>query len=280
MSTTCWVPFNISRLTLSHITLAFKLSAEIIAASRACAGDLNNGRLSTAINRAKQNNLPKANIERAVELGVSGKDAAGEDATYEGIGPGNVGIIVQALTDNRNRTGGAVRHLFSKYGGSLQETGAQAWQFDRVGCLEVVYNPEVSETQDQGYDLLEKALHCGASDVLFGDEDSDDEDEAVFSITDVYENALSAESGGPSGEETNSQSVARVLCESTQLAALRSGLQAAGFPPQSAELVWEPKAGSALIVVDPESDEGKSLGSLLDALDDHSDVMRVFHNAK
>jgi transcriptional/translational regulatory protein YebC/TACO1 len=214
-------------------------------------------------------------------LGVSGKDAAGEDATYEGIGPGNVGIIVQALTDNRNRTGGAVRHLFSKYGGSLQESGAQAWQFDRVGCLEVVYNPEVSETQDHGYDLLEKALHCGASDVLFGDEDSDDEGEAVFSKTDDYEGALSMESGGgPSGEETSTESVARVLCESTQLAALRSGLQAAGFPPQSAELVWEPKAGNPLIVVDPESDEGKALASLLDALDDHSDVMRVFHNAK
>jgi transcriptional/translational regulatory protein YebC/TACO1 len=258
---------------------------------------VNNGRLSTAINRAKQKNLPRANIDRAVELGASGKGAAGEDATYEGIGPGNVGIIVQCLTDNRNRTGGAVRNLFNKHGGALQESGAQAWQFDRVGCLEVEFDPAVGDGLDRGFDLLEAALECGASDVRFDDEDSDDDeffgDDAVMANGGFLAGALAAASasasaaaaasrsgGGSGGEGESGPSVARVLCDPSDLAAVRSGLQAAGYAPRSAELVWEPKAGSPLLAVDPASENGVALAALLGVLEDHDDVMHVFHNAK
>src|SRR3978361_893480 len=120
-----------------------KLSRAIIIAAKEGGGDpANNLSLQNAIEKAKSYSMPKDNIDRAIAKG-SGADAdadAFETIVYEGYGPEGVGVIVGALTHNKNRTAADVRHMFSKHGGNLGATGAVAWQFDRRGV--VVVPPE------------------------------------------------------------------------------------------------------------------------------------------
>ena len=115
-----------------------KLSRAIIVAAKEGGGDpANNLALQNAIEKAKSYSMPKDNIDRAIAKG-SGADAdadAFETIVYEGYGPEGVALIVEALTDNRNRTAADVRHLFAKNGGNLGATGAVAWQFDRRGVV-------------------------------------------------------------------------------------------------------------------------------------------------
>src|SRR5213596_58287 len=117
-----------------------KLSRALIVAAREGGGDpANNLALQNAIEKAKSYSMPKDNIERAIARG-SGADAdanAFETVIYEGYGPEGVAVIVEALTDNRNRTAADVRHAFTKHGGSLGTTGAVAWQFERHGIVTV-----------------------------------------------------------------------------------------------------------------------------------------------
>jgi YebC/PmpR family DNA-binding regulatory protein len=117
-----------------------KLSRAIIVAAKEGGGDpANNLALQNAIEKAKSYSMPKDNIDRAIAKG-SGADAdadAFETIVYEGYGPEGVAVIVEALTDNRNRTAADVRHLFAKNGGNLGATGAVAWQFDRRGVVVV-----------------------------------------------------------------------------------------------------------------------------------------------
>jgi YebC/PmpR family DNA-binding regulatory protein len=103
--------------------------------------------------------MPKDNIDRAIKKALGGDAENYEAVRYEGYGPGGVAMIVEALTDNRNRTAGAVRSYFTKYGGALGETGSVGFLFDRVG--EVVY-PASAATPDQ---MLEAAIEAGANDV-------------------------------------------------------------------------------------------------------------------
>jgi YebC/PmpR family DNA-binding regulatory protein len=117
-----------------------KLSRAIIVAAKEGGGDpANNLALQNAIEKAKSYSMPKDNIDRAIAKG-SGADAdadAFETIVYEGYGPEGVAVIVEALTDNRNRTAADVRHMFAKNGGNLGATGAVAWQFDRRGVVVV-----------------------------------------------------------------------------------------------------------------------------------------------
>src|SRR3954463_15374309 len=117
-----------------------KLSRAIIVAAKEGGGDpTNNLSLQNAIEKAKSYSMPKDNIDRAIAKG-SGADAdadAFESIVYEGYGPEGVAVIVEALTDNKNRTAADVRHMFSKHGGNLGATGAVAWQFDRRGVVVV-----------------------------------------------------------------------------------------------------------------------------------------------
>jgi YebC/PmpR family DNA-binding regulatory protein len=117
-----------------------KLSRAIIVAAKEGGGDpANNLSLQNAIEKAKSYSMPKDNIDRAIAKG-SGADAdadAFETIVYEGYGPEGVAVIVEALTDNKNRTAADVRHMFSKHGGNLGATGAVAWQFDRRGVVVV-----------------------------------------------------------------------------------------------------------------------------------------------
>lgn len=114
-----------------------KLSREIIVAVREGGGDpQNNSRLRDCIAKAKQNNLPSDNIKRVIEKAAGA--AAGENyesIQYEGYGPSAVAVIVEAMTDNRNRTAGEVRHYFDKFGGNLGATGCVSWSFDQKGVI-------------------------------------------------------------------------------------------------------------------------------------------------
>ena len=138
-----------------------KLIKEITIAARIGGGDPDtNPRLRTAVLKAKAANMPKDNVDRAVKKGTG--ELGGEDYSelvYEGYGPGGVAILVEALTDNKNRTAADVRSIFNKHGGNLGESGSVAYLFNRKG---VIGYPAGSYTED---DLLEPALEAGAEDV-------------------------------------------------------------------------------------------------------------------
>ena len=138
-----------------------KLIKEITVAARLGGGDPDgNPRLRTAISAAKAENMPKDNIERAVKKGSG--ELAGvsyEEASYEGYGPGGVAVLVDCLTDNRNRAVADVKHLFERNGGTLGEPGCVAWMFEQKGLV-VFDRDKVDEEQ-----LLELALEAGAEDV-------------------------------------------------------------------------------------------------------------------
>ena len=142
-----------------------KLSKEITVAAKLGAPDpAFNPRLRLAIQAAKAQSMPKDNIERAIKKATGGDGAGFEDVRYEGFAPGGVGVIVEVLTDNRNRAASEVRSAFTKHGGNLGETGSVAFMFDRVGA--VTYKANVA-SEDA---ILEAALEAGASDVESGAE--------------------------------------------------------------------------------------------------------------
>ena len=143
-----------------------KLARAIQVAAREGGGDPEgNAALANAVQKARDARMPKDNIERAIAKGTgAGRDAeAIESVTYEGYGPGGVAILVEALTDNRNRTGSEVRHTFSKSGGNLGEPGSVAWVFEKKGVI-VVDATRYSE------DDLMPAIEAGAEDVGIDDD--------------------------------------------------------------------------------------------------------------
>ncbi|RMF10142.1 MAG: YebC/PmpR family DNA-binding transcriptional regulator [Candidatus Neomarinimicrobiota bacterium] len=139
-----------------------RLIKEITVAARLGGGDENaNPRLRTAIAAAKAANMPADNIKRAIMKGTGELEGVTyEEVTYEGYGPGGVAVIVETLTDNRNRTTPEVRHLFSKYGGNLGENGSVAWMFNKKGYI-IIEKDKVSED-----DLMELVLEHGGEDVV------------------------------------------------------------------------------------------------------------------
>ncbi|HEX7083076.1 MAG TPA: YebC/PmpR family DNA-binding transcriptional regulator [Gaiellaceae bacterium] len=212
-----------------------KLSRAIIVAAKEGGGDpANNLALQNAIEKAKSYSMPKDNIDRAIAKG-SGADAdasAFETVVYEGYGPEGVAVIVEALTDNRNRTASDVRHLFAKHGGNLGATGAVAWQFERRA---VVVVPADGVDEDE---LFMAAADGGADEV--------ERDGDVFQIT-----------AAPDA-----------------LAAVREGVQQAGFTVDSAELTMLPKV---TVAVEDES-KARQVMRLVDALEDNDDVQDVYAN--
>ena len=137
-----------------------KLAREITVAAKTGLADPNmNPRLRLAIQNARAENMPKDNIERAIKKAEGGDSENYEEVRYEGYGPGGVAVIVEALTDNRNRTAGVVRAAFTKQGGALGETNSVAFMFDRVG--EIVYPAAVGDADT----VLEAAIEAGAEDV-------------------------------------------------------------------------------------------------------------------
>src|SRR3989440_3922887 len=147
-----------------------KLARAIMVAARDGGGDPSaNATLENAIRKAKEASMPKDNIERAIAKGTGegGEADAIESVLYEGYGPGGVALLVEALTDNRNRTGADVRHAFSKHGGSLGEPGSVAYLFDKKGTI------VIDATRYSEEDLM-PAVDAGAEDISM--------DEDVFEV--------------------------------------------------------------------------------------------------
>ncbi len=143
-----------------------KLSKEITVAAKMGDPDPDkNPRLRLAVKEAKSNSMPKDNIDRAIKKASGGDAETYEEIRYEGYGPNGVAIIVEAMTDNRNRTASNVRSTFSKRGGNLGETGSVAFMFDRKG--QIVY-PASAGSED---DVMMAAIEAGAEDVESGAEE-------------------------------------------------------------------------------------------------------------
>jgi YebC/PmpR family DNA-binding regulatory protein len=145
-----------------------KLIREITVSAREGGGDpTGNPRLRAAIQAAKQANMPADNIKKATQRGTGELPGVSyEEVFYEGYGPGGVAVMLQTLTDNRNRTTPEIRHLFSKYGGNLGENGCVSWLFTRQGLLLIPKDGDLDEET-----LMEMALEAGADDLEADDPD-------------------------------------------------------------------------------------------------------------
>jgi YebC/PmpR family DNA-binding regulatory protein len=148
-----------------------------------------NPRLRLAVLAARQENMPKDNIERAIKKAVGGDAENYDEVRYEGYAPGGVAVIIEALTDNRNRTAGEVRSYFTKAGGALAETGAVSFMFDHVGSIEY---PGSVGSEDA---VMEAAIEAGADDVISNEEGH----EVITTIENFTEaaKALEAKFGEP-----------------------------------------------------------------------------------
>jgi len=160
-----------------------KFIKEITVAARSGGGDVDgNARLRKAIADAKAGNMPNDTIDRAVRRGTGEEEGVHyEEITYEGYGPGGVALLIESMTDNRNRTVAEIRHLFSKNGGNLGEAGSVAWMFEKKGYIVV---DKATKAEDELFDL---AIDSGADDLR--------DDEGNFEIItspDNFESVLSA----------------------------------------------------------------------------------------
>jgi len=216
-----------------------KLSRAIIVAAKEGGGNpADNLALQNAIEKARSYSMPKDNIDRAVAKG-SGADAdasAFETVVYEGFGPSGVAIIVEALTDNRNRTASDVRHTFAKNDGNLGGSGAVAWLFERKAVVTVSADPKARSAEDE---LMLAAAEGGAEDV---------------------------ELDGSSYEVTSAPD---------QLAAVREAVQAAGFTVEAAELTMVPKT-TVEVADEGEAKKVLRLIEQLEDNDDVQDVFANF----
>mgnify|MGYP002641141012 FL=1 len=170
-----------------------KLGREITVAAKAGGPDPDmNPRLRTAILTAKKNSMPNDNIDRAVKKGAGGVDGVDfEEIRYEGYGPGGIAIIVETLTDNRNRTASEVRSAFNKHGGNMAETGSVSFMFDHVG--EIVYPLDVADADA----VFEAALEAGAEDVA-----TSEEEHAISCATDDLHSVSAALEAGLGAPQT------------------------------------------------------------------------------
>jgi YebC/PmpR family DNA-binding regulatory protein len=171
-----------------------KLSREITVAAKAGLPDPNmNARLRLAVNNAKAESLPKDVIDRAIKKASGGDAEAYDEIRYEGFGPGGVGVIVEVLTDNRNRAAANVRSTFSKHGGNLGATGSVAFTWDRVG--QIVYAPEAG-SEDK---VMEAAIEAGAEDV-----ESDEDGHTIYTaFEDLSEVAAALEASLGAAKSTS-----------------------------------------------------------------------------
>jgi YebC/PmpR family DNA-binding regulatory protein len=210
-----------------------KVIRQLEVAAREGGGDLNsNATLRTMFEKARAASVPLDTIERAIKRGTGELEGVHyEEVSYEGYAPGGVAVIVECLTDNRNRTGAEVRNIFVRNGGTMAEPGAVGWQFARKGVIGLPRSLD----EDR---IMEVAADAGAEDLT-------DEDERWV-----------------------------VTSAPNDLAAVRDALEAAGMPPDSAELAMVP---STTVPVNDEADVRKVL-RLIDALEEHDDVQSVWSN--
>ena len=212
-----------------------RLIKNIEVAARLGGGDVNgNPTLYDAIQKARKNSVPLDNIERAVKRG-SGAEAGGADwqtIMYEGYGPNGVALLVECLTDNRNRAATDVRVALTRNGGSMADPGSVAYLFSRKG---VVIVPKSDGTTED--DILMVVLDAGA--------------EEVNDLGESFE----------------------IVCEATDLVAVRTAIQAAGLDYDSAEASFLPSMS-----VDLDEDGARKVFRLIEALEDNDDVQNVYAN--
>ena len=177
-----------------------KIGREITIAVRMGGGDpTGNMRLKLALSKAKANNIPKDNINRAIQKGLGATDGSNyEELFYEGYGPGGTAVMLDILTDNRNRTAADVRHLFSKYGGNLGQDGCGSWMFKKKAVF--IVEREAFDDEDA---LLELVLEAGAEDMR-----TEDDAFEIIAEPDVFDSIESAL--GEKGIETVSAEVTMV----------------------------------------------------------------------
>ena len=185
-----------------------KIIRETTAAAREGGGDADsNPRLRSAVAAAKAANMPADNIKRAIDRGTDALPGVTyEEMSFEGYGPGGVALMLELLTDNRNRTTPEIRHLFSRYGGNLGENGCVSWLFTRKGMILIARSPDMDEDE-----IMEKALEAGAEDL-----DTDDQD--------YY----------------------RVYTAPEDLHAVKDKLEAAGVNAEAAQMDMEPSSTTRL----------------------------------
>jgi len=256
-----------------------KATRAIEAASRACAGDMTDLQLHSAISAARAAQLPKERMEKAIERGANPhRIAEGEEYVvrrYDGMVPtgasGKVAVIVETLTENRNRTAGNVRHKLTKTGGELLPTGANEWLFEHVGLIWVSkfkssddgsigddgdMDPSIQGAEVDMDALLECALEGGATDVEFGIEESD---------------------SSAAGNDNETGNHAMIKCETNDMLHLVQALKADGYVTTQFENQWLVKDEGNTNLLDKESAE--KFEKFLSSMDDDLDVTNVFHNA-
>ncbi len=162
-----------------------KLAKEISVAAKLGGGDPSmNPRLRTAIEKAKEANMPQDNIKRAIQKGTGELPGmAYEEAVYEGYGPGGVALLIEVLTDNKNRTVSEIRHLLSKHGGSLGEAGCVSWIFEKKGLILIDKNTIDEDT------LMDIALEAGAEDLK---NDPGEENYEIITTADEFQSVKDA----------------------------------------------------------------------------------------
>ncbi|MEM1329552.1 MAG: YebC/PmpR family DNA-binding transcriptional regulator [Planctomycetota bacterium] len=219
-----------------------KCSKAIIAAARNGGGDPDtNLTLRYAIDEARYQNMPKDNIQRAIEKGAgAGQGDNYEEVTYEGYGPAGVAMIVLTLTDNNTRTVNDVRSIFKKHGGNMGQTGCVAFGFDTKG--RIIVNGAAGLDEDK---MMEVALEAGAEDVEAPDGATDDE-----------------------------PGVWTVLADPTEFQQVKVAIEAAGLTIAEAEIARIPQQ-----TVEVRGDDVRKLINLVDALEDNDDVQKVFSNS-
>lgn len=212
-----------------------KLAREIVVAAKEKGGDPNmNPRLRAAIDRARAVSMPKDNIDRAVQRGIGGQEEGViETLTYEAYAPGGTGLIIECLTDNRNRSASDVKHLLSKHGGSLAASGAVTYLFDRFGVVRIPVLFPVNKKDEIELALIE----AGAEDVIAHEEETE------------------------------------IRCKPIDLAIVAEKTVALGFVASDIEMEWIPKT-----LVETDETIGMQVAELVDALEAHDDVSRIYSN--
>jgi YebC/PmpR family DNA-binding regulatory protein len=212
-----------------------RLIREVTVAARMGGGDIaSNPRLRLAVDKAKAQSMPKDNIDRAIKRGSGNLDGADfQEIRYEGYGPGGTAVMVDCMTDNRNRTVAEVRHAFAKFGGNLGADGSVNYLFNHVGQLSYA----AGSNEDA---IMEAAIDAGAEDVI-----------------------------------VHSDRSVEVLTDPADFESVRDAMQAAGFPPEDAELTMRATTSAELGL-----DEAGSMVKLLDMLEDLDDVQNVYSNAE
>jgi YebC/PmpR family DNA-binding regulatory protein len=210
-----------------------KLIKEITVAARTGGGDPGaNARLRKAVADAKGANMPNDTIDRAIKRGTGELEGVNyEEVTYEGYGPGGVAVLIESMTDNRNRTVAELRHLFSKNGGNLGESGSVGWMFDKKGYIVV---DKAAKPEDELFEIITDA---GADDLR-----DDGENFEIITSPENFDGVLAAVKG-------------------------------AGIEPQVAEISMVPQTYVKL-----EGAEARQMLKLMEALEDHDDVQKVFAN--